>query len=308
MVSEHSSIRSDNNFNLDNEINQDATATSPFNLDDVPVLQEGAQSDGPTWEQTPITTLNLSNLERMFCVNDCSSAIKLLHHHVSLVFDTDLKLHSDNPTLLWQGSKHFLDFILVVSGQIGLHAFLPKTLANHNFFLTLNLCLQSCQFCPKFGKLGFDPTGSMMAISDGQLTELWFGFSPVANIKDINITNYTPLLNEKHGDTYLTSVHYCMGVMFLACLLSQIPSMAVHVMHPYGPHSEFHDWKIEDTTNMLYPDDLHSLPLHEPETQKEVNIYDEEGHCIPHLNGRGLIDGPKCSLLINLETIPQLFP
>ncbi|KAG2034359.1 hypothetical protein BDR03DRAFT_1013552 [Suillus americanus] len=187
----------------------------------------------------------------MFCVNDHSSAIKLLHHHVNLIYDTDLKLHSDNPSLLWKGSKHFLDFILVISGKIGLHAFLPKTLMDYNFSLTLNLCLQSRQFRPKFGKLGFDLTGLVMAIGEGQSTELWLGFSPIVNVEDIDITNNTPLLNEKHGDTHLTSVHYCMGVMFLACLLSQIPSMAIHVIHLCGPHFDFHDWKIEDTTNVL---------------------------------------------------------
>ncbi|KAG1828591.1 hypothetical protein DFJ58DRAFT_737720 [Suillus subalutaceus] len=79
----------------------------------------------------------------------------------------DLKLHSDDPNLLWKGSKHFLDFILIVSANIGLHA-LPKTLADHNYSLTFNLRLQSRQFHPKFGKLSFDPTGSMMAIGEGQ--------------------------------------------------------------------------------------------------------------------------------------------
>ncbi|KAG1794037.1 hypothetical protein EV424DRAFT_1548112 [Suillus variegatus] len=263
---------SDEDFDLDDDVSSDAVVTCPFNLDDIPVAQEvdddeavpqeaifdglflqqeGSQGDGPTWEQTPVTTLNLSSLERMFRINDRSTAIKLLNRRVNVVLDPDLKLRADDPNLLWKGSKHFLDFILVVSGKIGLDAFLPKTVADHNFSLTLNLRLQSRQFRPKFGKLGFDPTGSMMAIGDGQSTELWLGFCPVGNLEDIDLANNSPLLSEKHGDTRLTSVHYRMGIMFLACLLSQIPSMPVHVMYPYGPRTDFTEWKIEDATNVL---------------------------------------------------------
>lgn len=265
-------VRSDEDFDLDDDVSSDAVVTCPFNLDDIPVAQEvdddeavpqeaifdglflqqeGSQGDGPTWEQTPVTTLNLSSLERMFRINDRSTAIKLLNRRVNVVLDPDLKLRADDPNLLWKGSKHFLDFILVVSGKIGLDAFLPKTVADHNFSLTLNLRLQSRQFRPKFGKLGFDPTGSMMAIGDGQSTELWLGFCPVGNLEDIDLANNSPLLSEKHGDTRLTSVHYRMGIMFLACLLSQIPSMPVHVMYPYGPRTDFTEWKIEDATNVL---------------------------------------------------------
>lgn len=264
--------RSDDDIDLDNDVETDITYPIPFNLDDVPVThevdeddavpqeaifdglflhQEGAPSEGPTWEQTPVTTLNLSSIERMYRVGDRSSAIKLLHWCVNLVLDPDLKLPSNDPTLLWQGSKHFLDFILVVSGTIGLHAFLPKTLLDHNFSLSLNWHLQHREFRPKFGKLGFDPTGSMMAIGDGQSTELWLGFCPVANLEDIDIANDSPLLHEKHGDTRLTSMHYRMGVMFLASCLSQIPSMPVHVMFPYGPRSDIKEWRIEDATNVL---------------------------------------------------------
>ncbi|KAG1772198.1 hypothetical protein EV702DRAFT_1048672 [Suillus placidus] len=456
-------FRSDDDFTSDDEVAADTLVTSPFNFNDVPVIQEvdsddavpqeaifdglflqqeGAPADGPTWEQTPVTTINLSSLGRMYRLKDRSSAIKLLHRRVNVVLDSDLKLCSNDPKLLWKASNHFLDFILVVSGKISLHAFLPRTIADHNFTLTLNLRLQCREFHLKFGKLGFDPTGSMMAISEGQSTELWLGFCPVSNIEDIDLANQSPLLNEKHGDTCLTAVHYCMGIMFIAYLLNQIPSMPVHMMYPYGPRKDFKEWKIEDATNILYvgytstsfafaimilgylndesdnsqktitlrlqdalhlnrlmidqydkfvanapadwlkdgwlqqhnqpivsndnhahhveaqnwnlerdyanvrylsmavathiscevvqgwvevpvneilsvhdviynsldldvrqPMDLPSLPLHEPGTQREI----EEGRHIPRFIGRTCINSPKCGILINLETIPQLF-
>ncbi|KAG2348661.1 hypothetical protein BDR05DRAFT_996034, partial [Suillus weaverae] len=105
------SLTSDDDFELDDEVAADAVVASPFNLNDVPVVQEvdsddavpqeaifdslflqqeGAPADGPTWEQTPVTTLNLSSLERMYRLNDRSSAIKLLHRRVNVVLDSDL--------------------------------------------------------------------------------------------------------------------------------------------------------------------------------------------------------------------------
>jgi hypothetical protein len=139
----HCIFRSDDDLesSSDNEVAAEALVTCPFNLNDISVVQEvdsddaipqeaifdglflqqdRAPVDGPIWEQTPVATLNLSSLERMYRLNDRSSAIKLLHCCVNLVLDSDLKLHNDDPKLLWKGSKHFLDFILVVSGNIGL--------------------------------------------------------------------------------------------------------------------------------------------------------------------------------------------
>ncbi|KAG1777596.1 hypothetical protein EV702DRAFT_1197212 [Suillus placidus] len=55
--------------------------------------------------------------------------------------------------------------------------------------------------------------------------------------------------------------------------------------------------------NVIY----NSPDTDEPGTHKEINVYEQEGHHIPHFIGRSRADGPKCGLLINLETIPQLF-
>ncbi|KAG2109802.1 hypothetical protein BD769DRAFT_1392421 [Suillus cothurnatus] len=212
--------------------------------------QEGVDASGPTWEQAKTTTLKLSALARTFENNQAAAAIGLLHRKVKLSIDPDLSPRSDDNMLMWDGSKHFLDFMLVVAGSMGCHAFLPNTVADHTFTITLDLRQSYRQFRPKYGKLGFDPTGSMMSIGTSASSELWFGFCPNANIEDLTVANEAPLLSEKHGDTRLSARHFRMAVMFLAYALSKIADLPIHVTHPYGPEDDIDAWRVADATNV----------------------------------------------------------
>ncbi|KAG1769738.1 hypothetical protein EV702DRAFT_1049616 [Suillus placidus] len=265
--------------NLDEE-------TSPFNLDEAPsgiesedplqqrevfdgifLAREGQDDDGPTWEQTPICNMPLSAFERAFRRKDKAGAASFLLRRTNLRIDPQFTYAPDDGRLLWDASKHFLDFILVVSGAIGLDAFLPNTISDHTFTVTLDFRLQTRQFRPKFGKLGFDPTGSMMAVGNGGACELWLGFCPLTNIEDVSEADEAPLLNEKkHGDTRLSTRHFRMATMFIAYALAKIPTLSFHLMHTYGTDEDFSLWKIKDVTNLyatptitLRLDDLKSL-------------------------------------------------
>ncbi|KAG0692405.1 hypothetical protein DFH29DRAFT_1084743 [Suillus ampliporus] len=68
--------------------------------------RKGAKDDGPTWEQTPVTNLKLSALERMHRTKDRSTAIKLLHRRINLSIDSDLKFATDDPKLLLYRAFH----------------------------------------------------------------------------------------------------------------------------------------------------------------------------------------------------------
>jgi hypothetical protein len=242
--------------------------SSPFNLSEVPsglesddsmqqhdvfngvLLAQQGPSAGPTWEQTIPMSLKLSRLERIFSAHAVKDAIPLLGRRINLRFDNDYVYPSDDVNLMWDAKKHFLDFILIVSDAIGLYSFLPNTVSDHTFTITLDFRLQSRTFKAKFGKLGFDPTGSMMAIGEGNGCELWLGFCPLANIDDINIANEVPLLNEKHGDTHLSTVRFRMAVMFMAFVLSKIPEKSIQVWERYGLDEDFSTWRISDASNL----------------------------------------------------------
>ncbi|KAG0692493.1 hypothetical protein DFH29DRAFT_1008546 [Suillus ampliporus] len=167
----------------------------------------------------------------MFRTKNRSAAITLLHRRINLSIDSALKFNSDDYKLCGMAPATILDFILVVSGSIGLHAFLPKTLSDHTFNLTLNLRLRSTQFRAKFGKPRLRSH---------------------RNAEDITIANENRLFSaRKHGDTRLSSFHFRMAVMFIAFALAKIPSLPIHVMHPYGTDDDFVFWSIDDATNVL---------------------------------------------------------
>jgi hypothetical protein len=251
--------------------NDDQDEPLPFDLADVPssveaddalpqsqvfesifVHQEGLQPSGRTWEQTKVQSVKLSTLARTFEMRDKATAINLLHRRTNLRIDSDLAYRPDDEMLAWDGSKHFLDFLLVVGGSIGLDVFLPNKVVDHTFSISLNLCLQRREFRPKFGKLGFDPTGCMMALGSGPSSELWLGFCPRENMEDLTVANDVPLINEKkHGDTRLSYPHFRMAVMFLAFALSQNASLPIYVMHQYGTdNNDMSKWMIKDVTNI----------------------------------------------------------
>jgi hypothetical protein len=131
------------------------------------LCQEGVDASGLTWEQMKTSTVKLSAYAHMFENNQAQKAIMLLHCRVNLTIDSKLSPCSDDNMLMWDGLKHFLDFTLVVAGLMSCHTFLPNTAVDHTFTITLDLHQSYCQFRPKYGKLGFDLTSSMMAIGTG---------------------------------------------------------------------------------------------------------------------------------------------
>lgn len=122
------------------------------------------------------STVKLSAYAHIFENNQAQKAIVLLHYRVNLTIYSNLSPHLDNNMLMWDESKHFLDFTLVVAGSMGYHAFLLDTAADHTFTITLDLCQSYCQFRPKYGKLGFDLTSSMMTIGMGLLQSYGLAF------------------------------------------------------------------------------------------------------------------------------------
>ncbi|KAG1770782.1 hypothetical protein EV702DRAFT_1049233 [Suillus placidus] len=242
----------------------------PFDLADVPssveaedalpqseifeclfMTQDGQRSAGRTWEQTKVHPVNLSTLARTFKKGDKATAINFLHRRSLLRFDNDLCYDNEDEMLAWDASNHFLDFCLVVGGSIGLHALLPNKAADHTFSISLNLCLPTRLFRPKFGKLGFDPMGCMMAIGTGPSSEFWLAFCPQENLDDIDVANDVALLSERrHGDTRLSSSHFRMAIMFLAYALSKNPNLPIYVMHHYGTDDDLSAWRIKDVSNI----------------------------------------------------------
>ncbi|KAG1760402.1 hypothetical protein EDD22DRAFT_848526 [Suillus occidentalis] len=165
------------------------------------VSQDGGHSMGCTWEQTKVQSVSLSTLARTFKKGDKATAINFLHHCSVLHFDNDFYYDNEDEMLAWDASNHFLDFCLIVGGSISLHTLLSNKVIDHTFSTTLNLCLPTHLFHPKFSKLGFDPTGCMMASS-------WHMPSPKIQISlSTSCTIIAQMMTSPHGGLRMYQIY-----------------------------------------------------------------------------------------------------
>ncbi|KAH7920877.1 hypothetical protein BV22DRAFT_1179673 [Leucogyrophana mollusca] len=206
-------------------------------------------TDGPKFDEQKLHNLSLGFYKRCFKLGDAATAVNALRKRVKLTIDDTYKVATDSDKLVWDASKHFLDFFMVVSRSIGLHAVLPNIAADHNFKFTLNLRQSYREFRSKFGKLGFNPTGSMMAIGQCGGLEVWLGFP----LFDDGEPEEAP---KARGDTRLTAKRHRMVVMFFAHVLSRMPTTAIHLLQPYGRGDDFGTWSVDDVSNIFDADTL----------------------------------------------------
>jgi hypothetical protein len=71
-----------------------------------------------------------------------------------------------------------------------------------------------------------------------------------------------------------------------------------------GQHGVVYDSPDPDVREEV---DLDLLPHRDPHTRRENNIYEENGRRIPRLHGKSRRSTRPCGLLVNLETISELF-
>ncbi|KAG2131059.1 hypothetical protein DEU56DRAFT_914598 [Suillus clintonianus] len=90
-------------------------------FDGIFLAHNGQDNTSPTWEQTPICNMPLSAFERVFRRKDKTGGASSLMCHTNLCIDSQFTYAPDDSRLLWDASRHFLDFVLV-AGAIGLDA------------------------------------------------------------------------------------------------------------------------------------------------------------------------------------------
>jgi hypothetical protein len=158
-------------------------------------------------------------------------AMQYLNSRSKIRIDSSLQYNNHDDLLLWGMREHRLDYILTVSGSIGLWATTPNVDIDHTFNLALDLKKPFRDYKGKYGKLGFDPKGRMLYIGKCRNDDVWLAMAPWSFIdgtdEDVPAGHVT-------GDTRLSTRHYRMIVFFFAYILQSIRDKGFTCDDPYG--------------------------------------------------------------------------
>ena len=194
-----------------------------------------ALDDAFNLDSRPLLRLPLSRMKRF-------SQGSYQSQHIKWMLQQRLEIHVDEKSFIsddlrvWSCQKHYLDFVLKTSDNIGLHAWLPNIMHSHNWIMHFDLCHPKRRFNAKRGALGFNRHQSM----------LWCGRDPHGNDLYLCFVHKDYLQSNQQDDdmhdtdTCLQTRHYNLVLCFLASLLSNNGNLAVGLMDTYPDQDNVH--------------------------------------------------------------------
>lgn len=215
----------------------------------------------PAFDQMAPVSVNLSDYHYNYKRKRRIEAIRTLGRRVNLIIDDEYVLDSDDPHLLWEVDRHFLDFILVVGRYRGLGPLIPNTPTDHTFCFNLDLHRPYRQFSAKYGKLGFDPEHRMFYCGRHGNNEVWIGMRPCESDDGdeeggLGTNSGAARASSRSGgkkiNTCLKTTHQRALQMFLFSRLATLQDLSYQVSHLYGcgDACSLDDLKIKHCTNM----------------------------------------------------------
>ena len=193
------------------------------------------------FERQKIHSLPLATLKTWFDRGESLRVIQNLTQRCRLNIRRSIKNY-DDPNLSWFCNHHFIDYILLVSARMGLHAIIPNTRHQPDYSFKLRLDQPFRTFHAKFAQLGFDPTRRMLYIGTVGNDQVWLAMAPNA-------------LNDVHDDiamsgttTSLETHHYLAIVAWLAFVMSQRGIRNIYSMDDYPVLTKDH---LHHVTNLL---------------------------------------------------------
>jgi hypothetical protein len=185
------------------------------------------------YDNLPKVNVRLSQL-RDICMNDnVQAAFAVLKKRARVTIDDDMKIPPTSADLLaWTANQHMLDYMLVVSADIGVWAAMPSIASSPTHTLYIDLSKPYQEFRGfKYGRLGFDPKGRMLYIGRSANEEHWLALAPRTFVGRTPEEDSPP--GECSGRTTLSETHYRILVMFLAEVLSKLPHRCHDLHNPY---------------------------------------------------------------------------
>jgi hypothetical protein len=210
-------------------------------------------TDAPTderddYQKKKVFKVPLSRYKMEYDRQNERNALHLLQSRCSVVIDDEFKVSTDDDLLSFDSSKHFLDYFLVSSEQLGLWAAIPNVEYNHNFFVEFNLGRPYRDFKCKYAKLNYDPKGRFLWVGRVRDEDLYIAMCPRV-VSEGEVDPIAP--GHSTGDTRLKTKHYRMLVMFLAQAFSRLPSKSYDCYNPYSIDIEGKSPGFSLETNIL---------------------------------------------------------
>jgi hypothetical protein len=197
---------------------------------------------GRTFEKEQVFNVKISTLRRSYEKKDSHYAINLMRRRVRVELDARSTADSRDDDLMWHCTNFFLDYLMLVSADIGLHAILPNVQSDpgYNFRLQLNQPYRT--FSAKFAKLGFDPKGRMLFIGFQGIDNVWLAMAPRRALRpdgeDIPVGTCT-------GPTMMATEHYLAMLAWLSHTLQETAISDVFLSVPYPDISSTFKFKID---------------------------------------------------------------
>ena len=182
------------------------------------------------FENQPIIGITVRQLRRMFERKDEIHAVGFLEKRSRIQLDEHAVIHSNDPALNWYLDNHYIDYVLLVSARIGLHAILPNSETNPGYTFRMLLSQHYKTFKPKFTRLGFDPAGRMLFFGYQGQDNVWLAMAPKAAFVAGSVHDHVNLSGEA---TTLSTKHYLSIISWLASMLSKRGLGQVWSRDPY---------------------------------------------------------------------------
>jgi hypothetical protein len=200
-----------------------------------------------TFEREKAYDIKLTRFGELYERGHHSQATRLLKKRVRIdLDDDDSVIHSHDPSLLWHCQNFFLDYLLLVSDKIGLHAILPNTRNVPDYTFKMQLDQPYRTFRTKHAALGFDPKGSMLFVGFQNNEHVWIAMAPRANLRRTGDEVPTGTCS---GSTRMKTRHYYALLAWIALIMRQKGLKNVFLTEDYPDIDDSFVFKTQ--TNIL---------------------------------------------------------
>ncbi|KAH7905349.1 hypothetical protein BJ138DRAFT_1118552 [Hygrophoropsis aurantiaca] len=228
------------------------------------------------FNRAPVEKVQLSKLRKEYATKNKTKAFRRLRKRTQVDVDSEFLFDTNDPEIVWDIEAHYVDFLLLVSSQVGLHAILPVRGGGMDYTLLLDLSWRFAKWQEGKLDLPFETDECVLRVGSRGLQQAWLAMVPRSFVGDggdgdDDGDDDTPKRGPpgKGANRPMKTSHYCMIVMMLATMLSRNRTRDIYMREDYPeevsirsirklsnilgdngePHKK-HELRLEDTKKL----------------------------------------------------------